>query len=65
MRDKDGMLTPDGKEIARNTFKAMFDILEKMCDDNDGKEFKLPEYRPNEHQATEGHSKSPDDVNDV
>lgn len=65
MRDENGMLTPDAKEIARNTFKALFDILEEMCNEQQGSEFKLPEYRPDEHQATERHSKSPDNVNDV
>lgn len=56
MRDEDGMLTPDGKKIARNTFKALFDVLEEMCNEQQGSEFKLPEYRPDGHSGTKEHS---------
>lgn len=65
MKDKDGMLTPDGKEIARNTFKALFDVLEEMCDEQQGSEFKLPEYRRDEHSGTTQHGQADDHLNDV
>ena len=35
MREEDGMLTPDGREIAKDTFRALFDVLEQMCDEQE------------------------------